>query len=174
MPENKTIVMHMGREGQESHEDEDERSQLSKDFDTAAFLEVERRAGSWLLSFVRAELRASEERLLDALRAVRVAEPVRPPVLRAKVAKPSKAAPAAAEPERPAKRRRLKRGGRRSLRVGRVLRRAWEGKVHEVQVAEGGFVYRGKEYRSLSAVGKRITGYQTNGWVFFGVSERRR
>ena len=57
---------------------------------------------------------------------------------------------------------------------GGVLRREYKGAVHEVTVAEGGFVYRDVTYASLSAVAKAITGTSWNGMLFFGLATRRR
>ncbi|HEY3821793.1 MAG TPA: DUF2924 domain-containing protein [Polyangiaceae bacterium] len=57
---------------------------------------------------------------------------------------------------------------------GGVLRREYKGTVHEVTVAEGGFLYRGVTYASLSMVAKVITGTTWNGMLFFGLATRRR
>jgi hypothetical protein len=43
-----------------------------------------------------------------------------------------------------------------------------------VTVAEGGFLYRGVAYASLSMVAKVITGTTWNGMLFFGLATRRR
>ena len=58
--------------------------------------------------------------------------------------------------------------------VGSVLRREQGGEVHEVTVAQGGFVYRGKTYTSLSTIAKAITGTTWNGRLFFGLTSRKR
>ncbi len=58
--------------------------------------------------------------------------------------------------------------------IGTVLRKEHRGQVHEVTVAQGGFVYRGKTYSSLSAIAKAITGTSWNGRLFFGLISRRR
>lgn len=58
--------------------------------------------------------------------------------------------------------------------VGTVLRKEYRGQVHEVAVAHGGFVYRGKTYSSLSAIAKAITGTGWNGRLFFGLTSRKR
>jgi hypothetical protein len=52
---------------------------------------------------------------------------------------------------------------------GTVLTREWKGKRHEVIVQPKGFEYRGKPYRSLTAVARAITGTSWNGLVFFGL-----
>ncbi|MGH7294586.1 MAG: DUF2924 domain-containing protein [Polyangiaceae bacterium] len=57
---------------------------------------------------------------------------------------------------------------------GGILRRVYEGTSHEVTVAEDGFVYRGKTYKSLSTIAKVITGTTWNGRLFFGLTTRKR
>lgn len=54
--------------------------------------------------------------------------------------------------------------------AGAKLVREWQGAAHEVVVmADGAFVYRGEQYRSLSEVARRITGVRWNGPRFFGL-----
>ncbi len=55
---------------------------------------------------------------------------------------------------------------------GTILRRTYDGAVHEVTVLRRGFEYAGKEFRSLSAVALAITGTVWNGLVFFGLKRR--
>jgi hypothetical protein len=51
-----------------------------------------------------------------------------------------------------------------------LLIREWEGIPHEVVVmADGGFLYRGERYGSLSEVARQITGVRWNGPRFFGL-----
>jgi len=57
------------------------------------------------------------------------------------------------------------------LRPGTSLVREWNGVKHTVTVVEGGFLYRGKVYTTLSAVAKHITGTQWSGPVFFGLKK---
>jgi len=57
--------------------------------------------------------------------------------------------------------------------VGTRLVREWDGQRHEVTVVHGGFEYRGRRYRSLSAVAKLITGTHWNGPRFFGLRDAR-
>jgi hypothetical protein len=57
----------------------------------------------------------------------------------------------------------------RSLRPGMRLIREWHGVVHQVDVAHDGIVWKGKNYRSLSAVAKAITGSGWSGPRFFGL-----
>ncbi len=55
------------------------------------------------------------------------------------------------------------------LRPGAVLIRQWRGLAHQVTVGEGGVVYRGQRYRSLSEVARLITGTRWSGPRFFGL-----
>jgi len=49
-----------------------------------------------------------------------------------------------------------------------VLTRNFQGKTLTVHVLEAGFRYEDRVYRSLSAVARRISGTQWNGFLFFG------
>ena len=76
----------------------------------------------------------------------------------------------------PAVRRRLARwaAGRAPapsprLRPGARLVREWNGVSHVVDVTEAGVVWRGRGYRSLSAVARAITGTRWSGPRFFGL-----
>jgi hypothetical protein len=53
-----------------------------------------------------------------------------------------------------------------------ILIREWGGARHEVMVVEGGAMFRGKRYRSLSQVARVITGSQWSGPLFFGLRAR--
>lgn len=55
--------------------------------------------------------------------------------------------------------------------VGTRLVREWDSQRHEVTVVHGGFEYRGRRYRSLSAIAKLITGTHWNGPRFFGLRD---
>jgi len=55
------------------------------------------------------------------------------------------------------------------VRPGTVLVREWQGKTHRVEVIEGGAVYRGRRYGSLSEVAREITGSRWSGPRFFGL-----
>ena len=46
----------------------------------------------------------------------------------------------------------------RHLKIGSVIVREYEGKVHKVMVAPGGFYWSGQTYSSLSAIARKITG----------------
>ena len=49
------------------------------------------------------------------------------------------------------------------------LVREWNGVTHVVDRMEGSFSYRGRTYRSLSAIAKEITGAKWSGPRFFGL-----
>ena len=53
------------------------------------------------------------------------------------------------------------------------LLREWQGVEHVVTVTADGFEWQGRPYRSLSAIARAITGTRWNGWVFFGLRNRR-
>lgn len=53
--------------------------------------------------------------------------------------------------------------------IGSRLMREWNGRMHIVDVVEGGFAFDGKRYRSLSAIARRITGAHWSGPRFFGL-----
>ena len=53
---------------------------------------------------------------------------------------------------------------------GTRLMREWEGVAHEVVVmTDGGFLYQGDRFRSLSQIARMITGVRWNGPRFFGL-----
>ena len=54
-----------------------------------------------------------------------------------------------------------------------VLRRTWKGEDHEVLPGPSGFLHKGVQYRSLSAVARAITGTRWNGLVFFSADHLR-
>ena len=55
------------------------------------------------------------------------------------------------------------------LQDGSRIAREYLGVVHEVIVEQKCFRYRGREYRSLSAIAREITGVRWNGPRFFGL-----
>src|SRR5271170_2366356 len=57
----------------------------------------------------------------------------------------------------------------RHLKIGSVIVREHQGRMHEVLVAPGGFCWQGKTYSSLSTIAKAITGTSWNGPRFFGL-----
>jgi hypothetical protein len=56
---------------------------------------------------------------------------------------------------------------------GTRLIREYQGIQHCVTVRDQDFEYRGRPYRSLSAVARAITGTRWNGLVFFGLKAQR-
>ena len=57
--------------------------------------------------------------------------------------------------------------------AGTRLIREWNGVEHCVTVRHTDFEYKGRPYRSLSAIARHITGTQWNGLVFFGLKNTR-
>jgi hypothetical protein len=57
--------------------------------------------------------------------------------------------------------------------AGTRLIREWQGVEHIVTVTSDGFDWQGRPYKSLSAIARAITGTRWNGWVFFGLRDRR-
>ena len=55
---------------------------------------------------------------------------------------------------------------------GTVIAKVYKGKKLEVKVLEKGFEFRGKPYRSLSAIAKDVTGNIWNGFLFFGLCKK--
>ena len=55
------------------------------------------------------------------------------------------------------------------LGIGAAIRRQWQGEEVVVYVSEGGFTWKGRTFRSLSAVATSITGSHWNGPKFFGL-----
>ncbi len=62
-------------------------------------------------------------------------------------------------------------GARLTPTAGTRLAREWAGHRHQVIVVDGGVVYDGVTYRSLSEVARHITGQRWNGPRFFGLRE---
>lgn len=71
-----------------------------------------------------------------------------------------------AKPEKP-----VQRGG---YIPGTRYVREWQGERHEVTQTREGYEYRGKPYKSLSAIARTITGTRWNGPVFFGLRKQER
>jgi len=53
--------------------------------------------------------------------------------------------------------------------VGTVLQREYQGATLHVTVAEDGFIYNDRTFRSLSAVAQHVTGTRWNGFAFFAL-----
>jgi hypothetical protein len=83
--------------------------------------------------------------------------------------KTAKTAPVAVAP----KETRTRERDPRIPATGTVLTRTYKGKDHRVTVLDEGFRYEGEEFRSLSALAMKITGYAAiNGVSWFGLAER--
>jgi hypothetical protein len=57
----------------------------------------------------------------------------------------------------------------RSIKLGSIIIREYQGALHEVTVAPGGYLWRDTLYPSLSMIAKEITGTKWNGPRFFGL-----
>ena len=57
-------------------------------------------------------------------------------------------------------------------KAGTTITKKYKGKAINVRVLEKGFAHDGKQYRSLSAVAKQVTGSIWNGYLFFGLIKR--
>lgn len=60
------------------------------------------------------------------------------------------------------------------LKPGSRLIREWNGISHMVEVIDGGFVWKGETYRSLTAIATAITGTHWSGPRFFNLTGARR
>ena len=56
-----------------------------------------------------------------------------------------------------------------SLRPGNRLVRRWRGRTYVVEVSEGGLIYDGERFGSLSVIAGKITGTRWSGPKFFGL-----
>jgi hypothetical protein len=63
--------------------------------------------------------------------------------------------------------------GAQRIRAGARLVREWNGRTHTVTVEEEGFTYAGRNYRSLSAIARNITGARWSGPRFFGLAIKK-
>ena len=57
--------------------------------------------------------------------------------------------------------------------TGTRLLREWQGVEYVVTITADGFEWQGRPYKSLSAIARAITSTRWNGWVFFGLKNRR-
>ncbi len=57
--------------------------------------------------------------------------------------------------------------------IGTTLQRDYQGIHHEVQVLEQGFLHQATFHKSLSSVARAITGTAWNGFLFFGLINRK-
>lgn len=60
--------------------------------------------------------------------------------------------------------------GHRKLEPGSQLVREWQGEMHIVDVLKDGFRWQGKQFSSLSAIARAITGTRWSGPRFFGLT----
>ena len=67
----------------------------------------------------------------------------------------------------------VRRRARLELKSGTRLVREWHGRTYEVLVLDNGFSWQGTEYRSLSAIARKITGTAWSGPLFFGLQQNR-
>jgi hypothetical protein len=73
-----------------------------------------------------------------------------------------------------AKKTAVKKGPKPGPKAGTVLRRTYKEKDYEVTATADGFRMGGKDYTSLTALAKEITGYKAiNGRAFFGVNGQK-
>ncbi len=56
-----------------------------------------------------------------------------------------------------------------ALKPGGRLIREWNGVTHVVDVVDGGFLWKGQRYASLSPIARAITGARWSGPRFFGL-----
>ncbi|MCM8789978.1 MAG: DUF2924 domain-containing protein [Candidatus Omnitrophica bacterium] len=52
---------------------------------------------------------------------------------------------------------------------GSTITKTYKGNDIQIKVLEKGFEYKGRIYKSLSAIAKEITGNHWNGYIFFGL-----
>ncbi len=64
------------------------------------------------------------------------------------------------------------RGRKNGPVAGTRLMREWKGERHEVTVTRVGYEYRGRPFKSLSAIARAITGTRWNGPLFFGIRKQ--
>ena len=67
----------------------------------------------------------------------------------------------------------VRRRARLELESGTRLVRELRGRTYEVLVLDNGFSWQGTEYRSLSALARKITGTAWSGPLFFGLQQNR-
>ncbi len=119
----------------------------------------------WTEAYGRPPLKGISRRLLEYAAAyhlqVQALGGLNPAVLR-KLRRPAgsgqEGAPAVSRP-----------GPNKTLLPGSRLVRNWNGRSHAVEVTDNGFLYGGRQYRSLSAVARTITGARWSGPRFFGL-----
>jgi len=60
------------------------------------------------------------------------------------------------------------------LKAGTRLVRKWQGEFHHVLICDDRYVYRDRQYKSLSQIAKQITGAHWSGPRFFGLNSPRK
>lgn len=60
-----------------------------------------------------------------------------------------------------------------SLKPGTRLVKMWKGKKYSVLTLADGFEFNDQKYTSLSEIAMQITGTRWNGWVFFGLKNKK-
>lgn len=60
-----------------------------------------------------------------------------------------------------------------SIKAGTRLIREWKGVIHEIEVLETGYLWRGESHASLSKIAREITGTRWSGPAFFGLNNPR-
>ena len=60
-----------------------------------------------------------------------------------------------------------------SYKPGTRLIREWQGRTHEVTIMDNGYLWQGKQYRSLTAIAQDITGTKWSGPRFFGLNDKK-
>ena len=58
--------------------------------------------------------------------------------------------------------------------AGTTMTRRFRGKDYEVKILEKGFEFDGRQFVSLSAVAREISGTRWNGFLFFGLDDLRK
>jgi hypothetical protein len=130
------------------------------------------RAGNraWLVKRIAWRIQALAEGDLSERARQRAAELARDADLR--LCPPRSVLQAVAEAAAPPKSLSSRTHDPRLPRPGTLLRRPYKGMILQVQVQEGGFVFDGQHYPSLSAVARAITGSHCNGFLFFRLASK--
>lgn len=55
---------------------------------------------------------------------------------------------------------------------GTIIKKSHNGNEYEVEAVESGFIFEGQQYKSLSAIARKITGTRWNGLRFFGIRKK--
>jgi hypothetical protein len=119
----------------------------------------------WKATYTRSPPKGISRRLLEYSAAYQVQVKayggLKPSVRRKLLGKTTRSDKPASKPKPPRKSERLSPGAR--------LVREWHGRTYTVEVSDGGFMYDGKTYKSLSMIAQSITGARWSGPRFFGL-----